>query len=343
MTVTSDQPDRARLMQMSWGFAAPLMVEAAGQIGLFDLLEREPQTIDQVAAATGTSARGLAVLMQALAGLQLIRRDDAGRFALTAESAAFLVSSKPETNLSGLFRHVRTQLIPNWLNLAEAVRTGGPASRRSEQPSKGGAHFAAFVEGLLPLGWPAASALADHLRIEEGDGEPSVLDIGAGSGVYSIPFALRSRRVRITAVDLPEVLQVTQRMAEHYGIGDRLRTIAGDMAAVEFGRGYRVATLGQILHSQGAAENRALLKKTFDAVAPGGVIAIAEFLVDADRSGPLSSLIFAANMLVNTESGSTYSFDEIRGWLEQAGFAQIRTLDVPGPSPLILATRPPRF
>lgn len=340
MTAIPDQPDRARLMQMSWGFAAPLMVEAGLQIGLFDLLERGPQTIEQAAAATGASARGLAVLMQALAGLQLLRRDDAGRFVLTAESAAFLVSSKPETNLGGLFRHVRTQLIPNWLHLAEVVRTGRSATRRSEQPSKGDAYFAAFVEGLLPLGWPAASALAQHLRIEEAGGEPSVLDIGAGSGVYSIPFALRSQRVRITAVDLPEVLQVTRRVAERYGVADRLRTIAGDMAEVEFGSGHRVAVLGQILHSQGAAENQALLKKTFDALAPGGIVAVAEFLIDPDRSGPLSSLIFNANMLVNTEGGSTYSFDEIRGWLEHAGFARIRALDVPGPSPLILATRP---
>ena len=62
-----------------------------------------------------------------------------------------------------------------------------------------------------------------------------MLDIGAGSGVYSIPFALRSPKVRITAVDLPEVLKVTQRIAERYGIGDRLKTVAGDMAEVNFG------------------------------------------------------------------------------------------------------------
>lgn len=77
--------------------------------------------------------------------------------------------------------------------------------------------------------------MAEHLRIEEAESEPSVLDIGAGSGVYSIPFALRSPKVRITAVDLPEVLKVTQRIAERYGIGDRLKTVAGDMAEVNFG------------------------------------------------------------------------------------------------------------
>jgi ubiquinone/menaquinone biosynthesis C-methylase UbiE len=339
MTVTADRPDPGRLMQMSWSFAAPLVVEAGVRIGLFDLLEGEPRTIKQTAAATGTSARGLAVLMYTLAGLELLHRDETGRFGLTPESAAFLVSSKPEANLGRIFSHISTQLIPAWLDLVQVVRTGRPATGRKNLPEEG-AFFASFVESILPLGWPAASALAEHLRIEEAENEPSVLDIGAGSGVYSIPFALRSPKVRITAVDLPEVLKVTQQIAERYGIGDRLKTVAGDMAQVDFGSGHRVATIGQILHSHDEVSNRALLKKTYAALAPGGVVAIAEFLVKPDRSGPLMGLIFAANMLVNTEAGSTYSFEEVHGWLRDAGFEQVRTFDVPGPTSLILATRP---
>jgi SAM-dependent methyltransferase len=339
MTTTTDRADPGRLMQMSWSFAAPLLVEAGVRIGLFDLLEGGPRTIEQTAAATGTSARGLAALMFALAGLQLLFRDEAGRFGLTRESAAFLVSSKPEANLSGIFSHVSTQLIPAWLDLVEAVRTGRPSTGRSNLPEEGN-FFANLVESLLPLGWAAASALAEHLRVEEAESEPSVLDIGAGSGVYSIPFALRSPKVRITAVDLPEVLKATRRIAERYGVGNRLTAVAGNMAEVDFGSGHRVATIGQILHSHDEVGNRALLKKTFAALAPGGVVAIAEFLVEPDRSGPLMGLIFAVNMLVNTEVGSTYSFEEIRGWLEDAGFEQVRTFEAPGPAPLILATRP---
>jgi hypothetical protein len=112
------------------------------------------------------------------------------------------------------------------------------------------------------------------------------------------------------------------------------------MAEVDFGSGHRVATIGQILHSHDEVSNRKLLEKTYAALAPGGVVAIAEFLVMPDRSGPLMGLIFAANMLVNTEAGSTYSFEEVHGWLKDAGFEQVRTFDVPGPSSLILATRP---
>ena len=66
---------------------------------------------------------------------------------------------------------------------------------------------------------------------------------------------------------------------------------------------------------------------------------IAEFLVNRERTGPLNGLIFAVNMLVNTDKGNTFSFEEIRGWLEAAGFADVRSLEAPAPSPLILATK----
>ena len=130
MTTTADRPDPGRLMQMSWSFAAPLLVEAGVRTGLFELLEREPRTIEQTAATTGASKRGLAVLMYALAGLELLHRDEAGLFGLAPESSAFLVSSKPEANLGRIFSHISTQLVPAWLDLVEVIRTRPPGDQK---------------------------------------------------------------------------------------------------------------------------------------------------------------------------------------------------------------------
>ena len=102
-----------------------------------------------------------------------------------------------------------------------------------------------------------------------------------------------------------------------------------------------IATLGHILHSEGEERSRRLLKKTFEALTPGGAIAIAEILVDAERKAAVPALIFAVNMLVNSDEGDTFSFDEIRGWLQDAGFERVRTVEAPGLAPLlILATKP---
>src|SRR5262249_18336754 len=183
-------------------------------------------------------------------------------------------------------------------------------------------------------------ALGEHLNVPKATKPLSVLDLAAGSGVWSIALAQQSPHVRVTAVDWPGVLPATRRTAERHGVAGRFRFVAGDLPDADFGTNHQIATLGHILHSEGETRSRFLLKKTFVALAPGGTIAISEWLVNDERTGPPPGLIFAVNMLVNTDEGDTFSFNEIRRWLEEAGFCDARTLEVPAVSPLVLATKP---
>jgi hypothetical protein len=154
-------------------------------------------------------------------------------------------------------------------------------------------------------------------------------------------FRRRSPDIRVTAVDWPGIIPITKKVAARNGLADRYTFVAGDLHTADFGQGHMIATLGHILHSEGEARSRRLLKKTFEALTPGGTIAIAEILVDAERQTTVPALIFAVNMLVNSDEGDTFTFDEIRGWLEDAGFGRVRTLEAPGFAPLlILATKP---
>ena len=327
-----------RVMQFAWGYAAPLLMETAVRNKVFDLLDTGPKTAGEVAAASGASERGMRAVMNALAGLQLLTKDSDGRYALAADSAAFLVTSKPGY-LGGILPHLTRQLIPNWLQLGEVVKTGKPVEAVNRE-GQGAEFFHEFVASIFPMSYPAARRLAEALEIAEVRNPVKVLDLAAGSGVWGVALAERSPKVTVTAVDWPGVLDVTRKTAERFGLAERFEFRAGDLQEADFGRGYHIATLGHILHSEGPRKSRALLKKTFDAMAPGGTIAIAEFLVDEERKATPLGLIFAVNMLVHTDEGDTYSFPEIAGWLQEAGFRDVRTLDAPGPSPLILATRP---
>jgi SAM-dependent methyltransferase len=136
------------------------------------------------------------------------------------------------------------------------------------------------------------------------------------------------------------MIPTTKRITRRFGVTDRFKFIEGDLQEADFGDGYDIATLGHILHSEGEERSRRLLKKTFAALRSGGIIAIAEWLVNDERTQPLPPLMFAVQMLVNTEKGDTFSFSEIKGWLREAGFKKARLLKAPGPSPLILATKP---
>jgi SAM-dependent methyltransferase len=326
-----------RIMQFAWGYSIPLVLEAAIRHRVFDVLDSGSMNLEALAQATGTSRRGLAAICNVLVGLNFLSKDAAESYSLTAESSAFLVTTKPSF-MGGIIRHTSEQLLPSWLKLNEVVATGKPV-HAVNQENQGGEFFHEFVVDIFPMSYAPAQALAAHLDLASA-GKVSVLDLAAGSGVWGIAQAQSRTEVSVTAVDWPEVIDVTKKTVARFGLSDRFTFVEGDIATADFGTGHNLATLGHILHSEGEARSRSLIDRVFSALAPGGTIAIQEFLVNADRTGPLNGLIFAVNMLVNTDVGDTFSFEEISGWLIEAGFVDPRTLAAPGPSPLILATKP---
>src|SRR5208283_5636572 len=153
-----------RIMQLVWGYAPPLILEAAIRHGVFDVLDSGAKTVEGVEDATGASARGLTALMNALVGLSLLTKDLQGRYALTPESAAFLVSTKPGFQ-GGMILHCSEQLIPKWLRLNEVVATGRPVEAVNQE-RLGGDFFHKFVEDIFPMSYPSAQKLAAALRLD---------------------------------------------------------------------------------------------------------------------------------------------------------------------------------
>ena len=337
-TAKKNQVTPERLMQFGFAYAPPLIITAAVSNKVFDSLESGSKTVDQISKETGASARGLRMLMNALVGLELLKKDRHQKYSLTPESAAFLVSNKPGA-LAGFFRLNVTQLVSKWLQLGDVVRTGRPA-QAVNQEGEGTEFFSGLVENIIPMSYATAQTLADHLKLAKAKNEVRVLDLAAGSGIWGIVLAQASARVRVTAVDWAGMIPTTKRITQKFGVGARFKFIEGDLLEADFGSGYDIATLGHILHSEGEERSRQLLKKTFRALKSGGTIAIAEWLVNDERTQPLPPLMFAVQMLVNTEKGDTFSFNEIKSWLEEAGFRKVRKLEAPGPSALILATKP---
>jgi ubiquinone/menaquinone biosynthesis C-methylase UbiE len=327
-----------RLMQFGAAYAPPFIIGAAASNKVFDTLANGPMNAEEVSRRTGASVRGLRAIMNALAGLELLDKDRQGNYSLTPESEAFLLSDKPGT-LAGFFPMNMKRLIPLWLKLDETVQTGQPVeSRNQEHP--GTEFFSELVENIIPMSCASAQELGAHLQLAEAKQPVRVLDIAAGSGIWGIVLAGKSPHVRVTAVDWEGMIPTTKRITKKFGVANQFKFIEGDIGKVGFGDGYDIATLGHILHSEGEERSRQLLKKTFDALKSGGTVAIAEWLVNDERTEPLPSLIFAVTMLVNTDKGDTFSFNEIKNWLEEAGFKKVRKLEAPGPSPLVLATKP---
>lgn len=326
----------ARLMQLAWGFAPPLIIEAAVESGFFDAVAGRSMNASELAAATNCSERGVTAVMDSLIGLALAARNQDGRYVLTAESQAFLTGTHP-ASLAPFFRHCSRDLMGAWPSITECVRTGQPVKRVDAEQS-GAEFFRDFVEALFPIGYQAALAVARSVSFPP-EAAINVLDIAAGSGVWSIALAQSFPNARVTAVDWERVLPVTRKVTAQHGLAGRYKFVSGDILEADFGSGYDVATLGQILHSEGDRRSAELLKKVFRALKPGGTIVIADFLANEDRTGPPQALIFSVNMLVHTSTGRAFTFQEIAAWLAEAGFETPRLLDIPAPS-VVLATKP---
>ena len=330
------RPDR--IMEMIWGYAPPLILATAVHNKVFDLLDAGPKTVEELAQASGNSVRGLRAIMNALVGFNFLAKDSGGRYSLTPESAAFLVSSKPGymgkfVEFSGL------NMIKTWLPLPEIVKTGKPSAAINQQDA-GESFFQDLVEPIFAMSYPATQAAGQALGLANAKSPVKILDVGTGSGVWGIGLAQQSPQVRVTALDLPGVLDVTRRMAARFNLADRFSYLPGDFHTIDFGTAYNLVTFGHILHMESVDQNRQLLKKAAAALAPKGTVVISEFLVNQDRSGPVMPLIFAVNMLAHTESGDTFSFEEISGWLQEAGLVNPRKIEPGGPVGLVMADKP---
>jgi ubiquinone/menaquinone biosynthesis C-methylase UbiE len=186
----------------------------------------------------------------------------------------------------------------------------------------------------------AATMLGKELARLHPAGPYRVLDVAAGSGVWGIGAARADARASVTAFDLDRSLAHARANAQKMGLKDRFEFLAGDLRATDLGTArYDAAILGHILHSEGPVHTQELFAKIARAMKPGGTLAIAEFLVAPDRSGPPNGTIFALNMLAMTSEGDTFSVPQLTAWLDKAGFDRVRELPAPAPSPLVLATK----
>ena len=156
----------------------------------------------------------------------------------------------------------------------------------------------------------------------------NMIDVGGASGTYTIAFLKAASEMKATLFDRPEVIQIARERLAGEGMLDRVHLVAGDFYEDELPGGHDLALLSAIIHQNSPMRNVELFRKVLRAILPGGRLIIRDHVMEPGRTEPKDGTIFAVNMLVNTAGGSTYTFDEIRGWLEEAGFVNVSFLKV---------------
>src|SRR2546423_1762223 len=188
------KPTPERLQQFGFAYAPPLIISAAVNNKVFDALEGAPKTIEQFKKETSASARGLRSVMDALVGLELMKKDRQSRYSLTPESKACLTRERPGT-LSGFFGSILPVMISRWLRLTRIVRDRRPAVAMNQE-TEGTEFFSQLVETIIPMSYPGAQKLADHLKVAKAKEQVRVIDLAAGSGIWGIAGGQKSPRAR---------------------------------------------------------------------------------------------------------------------------------------------------
>src|SRR5258707_10223664 len=167
-----------RLQQFGFAYAPPLIISAAVNNKVFDTLQGGPKTVEQLKKETDSFARGLRAIMDALVGLELLKKDRQSRYSLTPESQAFLISEKPGT-LAGFFGSILPVMTSRWLRLTDIVRDGRPAVAVNQE-TEGTEFFSELVETINPMSYAGAQNLADHLKIAKAKDPVRATDLAAG-------------------------------------------------------------------------------------------------------------------------------------------------------------------
>ena len=313
------------------GFMASQVIFAANEGGVFPLLEEE-RTAGEVAAETGWHPRGARMLLDGLVALELVS-GGGGKYRNGPIASACLVPGGPAYQ-GHLFRHMH-HMADRWARLEESLRSG------TGLPREGGGRTTKELRSFI-LGMKDISALSAKDVVAAVDLSPyrNMLDLGGGPATHAITFAQAHREMRATVFDRPDVIEIAREEAANAGLTDRIGFVPGDMTEDLPGTGFDFIFISNIVHCLGLEANRALVRKCYDAMVPGGLLLIKDFLVDNDRSGPPFSLMFALNMLLGTEEGDTYTLAQAEAWTREAGFGEGRAVDLTAQTRLWLAHKP---
>jgi SAM-dependent methyltransferase len=283
-------------------------------------------TVERVAQKIHADSRATEMLLNVLVSLHLLEKSG-DTFRNTPSAARFFCEGSPDNARPALLH--TANLWDRWSTLTDAVRAGTSVATHTRDQQRVVAFIAAMDRNAKERAKAVVKAVGP-------DGVRRMLDLGGGSGAYSIAFAEANPELRSEVMDLAEVIPITQGHIRRAGLSERISTRVGDMLGDPLGERYDLILLSAICHMFSVEENRALFERAYRALVPGGRLVVQDFILEADKTSPRFATLFALNMLVGTRAGNTYSEAEYASWLQDAGFHEVRRVRLPGPADLML-------
>ena len=327
------------IVDLASAFYGSSVLFAALDAGVFAAIENAggDAGLETLAAATGTSPRGLRLLLDACVALGLLAKDENGAWRNTEAGRLALVPGAP-ADLSRAIAYNR-DVYGAWGRLGEFVRTGRPVERPELHLGNDAARTRTFAASMRGRAMAIGRGVVPMVDLK---GRTRLLDLAGGPGAYAELLVRANPGLTAVTVDLPAISDAAADFVAQDGLSDRIECRHGDYHTDEYEpEGYDAVTIFGALHQESPEDAVAILGRAFRALRPGGALFVLDMMTDATRAFPPFSALFGVNMALTTKNGWVFSDAELKDWMRAAGFTPGPTRAAPPPMPhwLVSATK----
>jgi len=332
-------PDR--ILQTGFAFWGSKTLLTAVGMGVFTELAKAPMSGDALRTKLGLHQRSARDFFDALVALGFLERDASGNYCNTKESDVFLDKAKP-TYVGGMLEMCNARLFRFWSNLDEALKTG----EKQNEAKHGGEDFFAilyadpkrlreFLNAMSGLSRGANLRIAQLVPWKK---YKTFVDVGTAQGDLAVQIAKANPHLTGIGFDVPKAKETFEEYAASNGLSSRLKFAAGDFFADPIPKA-DVILMGHILHDWDLAQKKALIKKAYDALPPGGAFVVYESIIDDARRQNAFGLLMSLNMLIETHGGFDYTGADCCGWMKEVGFKETRVEHLVGPDSMVVGIK----
>lgn len=326
--------DTTRLQKIALAYWESAALMAAVELGVFTAVSKGAGTPAELAAALDVTERNALRLSTALVAMGLLARRD-GRLANAPDVERFLVEGG--ARYAGPWMLFTQPRWNRWGRLADALR--------SKEEKRLGAYESFTVEdarryhaATASIGFGAGRRFVRQVDLSK---RRRLLDLGGGSGAYSIVAAQTWPHLEAIVFDLPPVAEVARGYIAEHGVADRVKAMGGDFTADPFPQGVDVVNMASNLPQYAPELIQLVVDKAFAALVPGGEMHLVGETLNDERTGPLNPALWGLNEAVYGSTGVAHSEAECRGYFAKAGFVDIAVHEfVPGVLSRIFGRKP---
>lgn len=316
--------DVVQVLSAAEGFFPSSVLFALMRLGVLEQLGDGSATAAEVAGKLDAEPGTVARLLNAGVMLDILEYREGGAFAVGHAYRAMLLPG------AGPFYMGEWVLNLEYFRdalgkLDQAVLTSAPQATYVDDAKGRHEHTRLFTKAMHNYALFAGRELAGYL---DTDGCRSLLEIGAGPGTYSFHLAEANPDLRLTLVDLPEVLEITREIEASFRIAQPVEYLGIDLRTEKLEGGYDLVLLSNTLHMLGEQASRELLASVYPLVNPGGSVVVQAQFLDEDRRGPRWPVLLDLLQLCITETGRNHTVAETRAWLRDAGFGDAEHVEL---------------